>query len=286
MLPTIKGTELPNSFLSAFSFEKVLKYYDGPRLLLQKRPAGQLYLAWWSDSDDSTERWIYLPLSEQRLRQILSGEMPSLEGLQQPEDGSLFVIDKDLNTDSIIRTVQTDAAALPCDALPRPGVRLNIPIPKEISGLATREGAHLLDVGIESAGQGRDGGFAAVSASPPADLAEAMQELAEVTADAEEDGLEVPSATAMSNAERLLKSMYRISPRRYLVYPMSDAYIAIDARGANDGIIVVMCGSDGGVLCLATINEESRRARYSTARKLPDGFIREALFELGEKPSR
>ena len=125
-----------------------------------------------------------------------------------------------------------------------------------------------------------------VSASPPADLAEAMQELAEVTADAEEDGLEVPSATAMSNAERLLKSMYRISPRRYLVYPMSDAYIAIDARGANDGIIVVMCGSDGGVLCLATINEESRRARYSTARKLPDGFIREALFELGEKPSR
>ena len=125
-----------------------------------------------------------------------------------------------------------------------------------------------------------------VSASPPADLAEALQELAEATADAEEDGLEVPSATAMSNAERLLKSMYRISPRRYLVYPMSDAYIAIDARGANDGIIVVMCGSDGGVLCLATINEESRRARYSTARKLPDGFIREALFELGEKPSR
>ena len=161
MLPTIEGTELPNSFLSAFSFERVLEYYDGPRLLLQKRQAGQLYLAWWSDSDDSTERWIYLPLSEQRLRQILSGEMPSLEGLEQPEDGSLFVIDKDLNTDSIIRTIQTDAAALPDDARPRPGARLNIPIPEEISGLATREGAHVLDVRIESSGQGRDGGFAA-----------------------------------------------------------------------------------------------------------------------------
>ncbi len=161
MLPTIEGTELPNSFLSAFSFERVLEYYDGPRLLLQKRQAGQLYLAWWSDSDDSTERWIYLPLSESRLRQILSGEIPSLEGLQQPEDGSLFVIDKDLYTDSIIRTVQTDAAALPDDARPRPEARLNIPIPDEISGLVTREGAHVLDVRIESSGQGRDGGFAA-----------------------------------------------------------------------------------------------------------------------------
>ena len=125
-----------------------------------------------------------------------------------------------------------------------------------------------------------------VSASPPADLAEALQELAEVTADAEEDELEVPSDVAFDNARSLLKAMYGISPRRYSVYPTSDAYIAIDARGANDGIVVVMCGSDGGVLCLATINKESRRARYSTARKLPDGFIREALSELGEKLPR
>ena len=157
MLPRIEGTELPSPFLSTFSFERVLKYYDGPRLLLQKSRAGQLYLAWWSDSDDSTERWIYLPLSEQRLRQILSGEMPSLEGLEQSEDGSLFVIDKDLYTDSIIRTVQTDAAALPDDARPRPEARLNIPIPDEISGLVTREGAHRLDIRIESTGQGRNG---------------------------------------------------------------------------------------------------------------------------------
>ena len=284
MLPTIKGTELPNSFLSAFSFEKVLKYYDGPRLVLQKSRAGQLYLAWWSDADDSTERWIYLPLSESRLRQILSGEMPSLEGLQQPEDGSLFVIDKDLNTDSIIRIIQTDAATLPDDALPRPGASLNIPIPKEISGLATREGAPLLDISIESAGQGRDGGFAAVSASPPADLADALQELAEVTADAEEDELEVPSDVAFDNARSLLKAMYHISPRHYAVYPTSGAYIAIDARGANNRIVVVMCGSTGEAMCYAIIDGESRRARYSTARGLPDGFIREALSDLGQEP--
>ncbi len=120
----------------------------------------------------------------------------------------------------------------------------------------------------------------------PPELANALQELSEVPADAEEDGLEIPSDLAFNNAKRLLEAMYRISPRQYSIYPVSDGYIAIDTRSANVGITVVMCGSDGGVLCLATINKESRRARYSTASKLPDGFIREALLELGEEPSR
>lgn len=124
----------------------------------------------------------------------------------------------------------------------------------------------------------------AMPPTPPPELAEALQELSEAPADAEADGLELPSAAAFANARRLLEAMYRISPRRYTVYPTSDAYIAIDARGVNDGIVVVMCGSDGGVLCLATIDQESRRARYASARRLPDGFIREALHELREKP--
>ena len=161
MLLAIKGTELKNPIWSAFSIERVLKYYDGPRLLLQKTLAGQLYLAWWSDSDDSTERWIYLPLSEHRLREILSGEMPSLDALKAPEDGSLLVVDKDLNTDSIIKTVLTDAAALPGDALPRPGASLNVPMPSEISGLASRDGAHRLDLKIEAAGLTQNGQVAA-----------------------------------------------------------------------------------------------------------------------------
>ena len=122
--------------------------------------------------------------------------------------------------------------------------------------------------------------------SPPADLEEALQELATVMADAEEEGIDVPSQTARTNAERLLKAMYRISPRLYGVYPAPDGYVAIDARGINDRIAVVMCGSAGEALCFATIDGDSRRARYSTARELPDGFIREALAALGPEPAR
>ena len=114
----------------------------------------------------------------------------------------------------------------------------------------------------------------------PAELAEALEELDDVTAYAEEIEVETPSATAFDNARRLLKAMYRISPRRYSVYPMPDGYIAIDARGGKGRIAVVMCGSDGGVLCLVTVERERRRARYSSARDLPDGFIHEALANL------
>ena len=125
-----------------------------------------------------------------------------------------------------------------------------------------------------------------VAASAATDLVAALRELAEAPADAVEDDLEVPTEMAMSNAERLLKAMYLISPRRYGVYPVSGARIAIDARGLNDRGMVVTCDSDGGALCLVSINGERRRAWYSTARQLPDGFIREALADLDVKPPR
>ena len=150
MMAEVRGTRLPNPPWKALSFDRVIQYYDGPRLILQKSQSGQLYLAWWSDSDDSSERWIYLPLSEARLHSILSGETPSLDGLRNPEDGHIFVVDIDLETDSISQTILTDASALPSDALPLPEARLHIAVPEEISGLPTRERAHTLDVRIES----------------------------------------------------------------------------------------------------------------------------------------
>ena len=118
-----------------------------------------------------------------------------------------------------------------------------------------------------------------------ADLEEALQDLQEVPADAKEEGMAVPTEVAFANTKRLLRAMYRVSPRRYGVYPAPDGCIAIDARGTNGRIAVVMCDSDGGVLCLVTIDNEERRARYSTARHLPDGFIREALQDLGAEPA-
>ena len=114
----------------------------------------------------------------------------------------------------------------------------------------------------------------------PAQLAEAIEELDDVPAYAEETDVEKPSDMAFDNARRLLKAMYRTLPRPYSVYPTAGGHIAIDARGGKGRIAVVSCGSDGSVLCLASIDGNDRRARYTTARNLPDAFIREALAEL------
>ncbi len=125
-----------------------------------------------------------------------------------------------------------------------------------------------------------------VATSTAADLEAALQELAEVSDYAAEDEIDVPSEIASVNAARLLEAMYAISPRRYGVYPAPGGYVAIDARGPNNRGVVVLCGSAGEAACFITIDGERRRARYSTARQLPDGFIREALADLDAKPAR
>ena len=149
MLPEIEGAKFPNFPWNSFEFERVLEYYDGPRLLLQRSQAGQLYLAWWNDADESIDRWIYLPVSEPRLREILSGSVSALDALSNPEDGNLLVVDIDVGVDSVNQTIVTTAASLPQDSLPLEWSKLNIPIPAEISGVPTRERTHLLDVKIE-----------------------------------------------------------------------------------------------------------------------------------------
>ena len=150
MLPEIEGAKLPNFPWHNFAFEQVLEYYDGPRLILQRSRVGQLYLVWWNDSDEAIDRWIYLPVSESRLREILSGNMPALDALKNPEDGNLLVVDIDVAIDSVVQTVVTTAASLPEDSLPLEWSRLSISIPEEISGLPIRERAHLLNVKMES----------------------------------------------------------------------------------------------------------------------------------------
>lgn len=112
------------------------------------------------------------------------------------------------------------------------------------------------------------------------ELAAALSDLREASAEAREEGFPVPSDTALGNAERLLRRMHRISPRRFEVYPTPDGEIAIDAPGGYNRSVLLLCDSEGGTLCLVNMNGDHRRARYSTSDRLPDGFIQEALADL------
>ena len=118
------------------------------------------------------------------------------------------------------------------------------------------------------------------------ELRDALQDLREVRREAADEGIPEPSATAMENAEHLLKGLYSTSRRRFEVYPTPDAEIAIYAPGGYKRSVLVFCESEGGVLCMVNMNGEHRRARYESARTLPDGFVREALTELDQVASQ
>lgn len=114
----------------------------------------------------------------------------------------------------------------------------------------------------------------------PAPLVDALSDLEKVIDEAEEEGFPIPQEAALHNAKRLLRAMYAISPRRFEVYPTPDGEIAIDAPDGRGSSVLLLCDSDGGALCLVNMKGRHRRARYSTAEALPDGFMREAMAEL------
>ena len=114
-------------------------------------------------------------------------------------------------------------------------------------------------------------------------LRAALHDLAQAQYEAREEGFPLPSDTALRNARRLLRAMYRILPRRFELYPMPDGEIAIDVPGGPGRSLLLLCASDGGALCSVNIDGAHRRARYSDTRALPDGFVRDALAEL-ERP--
>ncbi len=107
-----------------------------------------------------------------------------------------------------------------------------------------------------------------------------MRELEEAAEEAKDLGYPSPSDLAVSNAKLLLRKMYQIVPRRFEVYPTPDAEIAIDAPG-DGGSLVMLCDSNGGVLCMANLPNEHHTRSYTTTDALPDGFVTEALAALG-----
>lgn len=120
--------------------------------------------------------------------------------------------------------------------------------------------------------------LAAVGA--PDDLAAALVDLDGAIDEASEEEFRLPSHGTVVEARRILRQLYSLSPRRFEVYPTPDGEIALDAH-ADRGSVILLLESNGGALCLVNVDGDRRRARYSSLKSLPDGFIREALSDLG-----
>ena len=120
----------------------------------------------------------------------------------------------------------------------------------------------------------------AVSPVFSGDLQDAMADLRTAPDEADEEGYPLPKEIALSNAKRILQRLYAFWPIRYEVHPTPDGEIAVVAPGGFGRSVMVLCDSQGGALCMVNLNGKHRRARYSSADGLPDGFLREALDEL------
>lgn len=118
--------------------------------------------------------------------------------------------------------------------------------------------------------------------SPTADLRASLRDLDGTAEEAAEEGFPQPSQLALTNARRLLQDLYRLRPSRLEAYPTPDGEIALVVPGGQGRSVLVLCDSQGGVLCSVNLNGQHRRARYDTATMLPDGFVREAVSELDE----
>ena len=115
------------------------------------------------------------------------------------------------------------------------------------------------------------------------DLEEALEDLGATPDEAIEEGYPQPTQLALANAGRILRGMHAQFPSRLEVYPTPDGEVAIVAPGVPRCSVMVLCDSTGGALCMVNMDGEHRRARYSTANNLPDGFLREALNELAHR---
>ena len=114
---------------------------------------------------------------------------------------------------------------------------------------------------------------------------ELLDELNEVDKDALEEGFELPSDLAKTNADRLLREMFDILPRQYDIYTTHDREIAISLPNRRGSSVILLCRSNGGALCLVDvpgIPERSRSYTPEESGQLPDGFLRMALLRLDE----
>ncbi len=109
-----------------------------------------------------------------------------------------------------------------------------------------------------------------------------MRDLEGAAEEAREEGFPQPSQLALKNTKCLLQDLYRLRPSRLEANPTPDGEIALIAPGGRGQSVLVLCDSDGGLQCSVNLNGQHRRARYSTAATLPDGFVREAFRDLDE----
>jgi hypothetical protein len=107
---------------------EVYEFYDRPLLVCCRNTVGALYLAVLIDEqDDSTETWLYIALSEDRLRQVRSGGIDLHDAFGAAEDGIAFEVTIPSDKSTPVTVSPIPASDLTDEMLPLSGRFLNLP---------------------------------------------------------------------------------------------------------------------------------------------------------------
>jgi hypothetical protein len=106
------------TILGCLHIETVFQFYDVPRLFTCSNNSGNKFLVLSVFDDYEIFKWIYLPLSIDRLSSLIGGMITLKQAFLDPEDHYLFLVESDFEGKSKITHVsaeQLDEDDLPAD---------------------------------------------------------------------------------------------------------------------------------------------------------------------------
>lgn len=113
--------------------EEVFEFFDFPRLFTCSNHTGQRFLVVSTFDDGDVFKWLYLPLSTDRLSSVVDGRVTLYDAFKNPEDGYLFDVTTYISDPAKIEYLFPEQ--VPDEDLPRQGARLKVKLEDRNYGL-------------------------------------------------------------------------------------------------------------------------------------------------------
>lgn len=118
----------PHSRLGPIEIDKIYDFYDAPLLFSVRDDLGHASLAYAASSSDIDATYLYLPMSDMRLRRVTTGRMTLREAFQNPERPVVFVVSVPFTDDDVSPSVEeVPPDEVPPAWLPPEGLRMEGP---------------------------------------------------------------------------------------------------------------------------------------------------------------
>lgn len=150
------------SILGRLRIVEVFHFYDGPRLFTCESASGSLYVVFWLGESDSTDDWLYVPVSATRLELVRAGDFSLQECVLRPEDGWLWRVATAPETGDLTSIDAIEPEELAPDDIPDPdsyleglgaAERERPPVPTEL--YASRANLDVVDFALTGEGRRR-----------------------------------------------------------------------------------------------------------------------------------